>query len=63
MGSLGGGSDHWSTATPTCVPFATLGGSWVVRSGVPSPLLWVIIMVTLLMGYNYGYPTYNRTYN
>ena len=25
-----------------------LGGSWVVISGVISPLIWVIIMVTLL---------------
>ena len=26
-----------------------LGGSWVVISGVISPLIWVIILVTLLI--------------
>ena len=27
-----------------------LGGSWVVISGVISPLIWVITIVTLLIG-------------
>ena len=30
-------------------PKALLGGSWVVISGVISPLIWVLIMVTPLV--------------
>ena len=32
-----------------CVPEALLGGSWVVISGVISPQIWVIAIVTLLV--------------
>ena len=35
-----------------------LGGSWVVISGVISPLA----KFKLNLGYNYSYPTYNPTY-
>ena len=45
-----------------------LGGSWVVISGVISPLIWVIILATLLITphykviiYNSSYLTYNTT--
>ena len=30
--------------------YTLLGGSWVVISGVISPLIWVITIVTLLIG-------------
>ena len=37
--------------------FALLGGSWVVITGVISPLIWVISIVTRLITLlNYNYP-------
>ena len=32
-----------------CKPWTLLGGSWVVISGVISPLIWAITIVTLLI--------------
>ena len=38
------------------LPFALLGGSWVVISGVVNPLIWVITFVTLLKKPTFYYP-------
>ena len=45
----------YSRICPGTLFYLSLGGSWVVTSGVISPLIWVIT-------YNYSYPTYNPTY-
>ena len=36
-------------AAPLLPQDTLLGGSWVVISGVISPLIWVIVIVTLLI--------------
>ena len=36
-------------ASSSVAPVPLLGGSWVVISGVISPLIWVIAIVTLLI--------------
>ena len=40
-------SSSWTTSTLPA--WILLGGSWVVKSGVKSPLIWVITIVTLLL--------------
>ena len=41
--------DHYAIKSPARVFADLLGGSWVVISGVISPLIWVISIVTLLI--------------
>ena len=42
----------WGSELRVCV----LGGSWVVISGVLSPLIWVVIIATLLITPPYSHP-------